>query len=214
LDGVYNTDIGSNGNNLVSAGPDTLAEFKVLTSSYSAKYGQGAGAVLLAVTKSGTREFHGGLYEYLRNDKIDAADFFLNKSNLQKAPLRYNDYGYNLGGPFYIPGHYNTDKSKTFVYWSQEWRTLHAAAPTLAATPTLAMRNGDFSGLGPLQNPVNPQTGQPMVDAAGAPCLRGAGMTQVNPNCIDRNVALLFQQDFPRPNASGFLNFVQAATTS
>jgi len=214
LDGVYNTDMGSNSNNLVSAGPDTLAEFKVLTSNYSAKYGQGAGAILLAVTKTGTKEFHGGAYEYLRNDKLDATDFFLNRSNLQKAPLRYNDFGYDLGGPFYIPGHYNTDKSKTFFFWSNEWRKENNPSPVLAATPTQAMRSGDFTGLGPLQNPVNPATGTPMVDDTGAPCVGGTGMTQINPNCLNANVGLLLQQDFPMPNESGFLNFAQAAKSS
>ncbi len=88
LDGVQNTDMGNQASTLTNPGPDTLSEFKVLTSNYSSKYGIAGGANLLAVTKSGTREFHGSVYEYLRNDKLDAADFFLNKNNQQKSPLR------------------------------------------------------------------------------------------------------------------------------
>ena len=213
LDGVQNTDMGNQASTLTNPGPDTLAEFKVLASNYSAKYGIAGGANLLAVTKSGTKDFHGNLYEYLRNDKLDAADFFLNKNNQKKAPLRYNDFGYTVGGPFYIPGHYNTDKSKTFFFWSQNWIRARTAAPVVAATPTQAMRAGDFTGLGPLKNPTVPATGQPLTDTSGAPCVGGSGMAQLNPNCINSNVGLLFNQDFPAPNAPGFFNYIHGATS-
>jgi hypothetical protein len=213
LDGVWNTQQGNQTSTDVNVGPDNLAEFKVLTSNYSAKYGIAGGGNILAVTKSGTSNFHGNLWEYVRNDKMNAADFFLNKNGLQKSPFRYNDYGYNIGGPFYIPNHYNTDKSKTFFFWSQEWRKRRSAAPILAATPTVAMRNGDFTGYGPLTNPTNPQTGLPMVDGTGTPCVGGAGMDQINPNCINNNMSLLFEQLFPKPNAPGFYNFAQGASS-
>jgi hypothetical protein len=210
LDGVFNSDMGSNTNAEVSPGPDTLAEFKVLTSNYSAKYGQSSGAILLSVTRSGTKDFHGAAYEYVRNDKLDAADFFLNSNNETKSPLRYNDFGYDIGGPFYIPGHYNTDKSKTFFFWSNEWRKDIYASPVLAATPTQAMRTGDFTGYGPLTNPTT-AAGQPLTDSNGTPCVGGTAMTQINPNCINNNVSLLFQQDFPKPNNPGFYNFLEPA---
>jgi hypothetical protein len=213
LDGVWNTQQGNQTSTMTNPGPDTLAEFKVLTSNYSAKYGVAGGANILAVTKSGTNQFHVNLYEYVRNDKLDAADFFLNKYNATKAPLRYNDFGYTFGGPFYIPNHYNTDKTKTFFFWSQEWRRIRNASPVSAATPTQDMRNGDFTGYGPLTNPTDPRTGQPMVDNAGQPCVHGANMDQISPSCINNNVALLFKQDFPLPNATGFYNYGQAATT-
>jgi hypothetical protein len=73
------------------------------------------------------------------------------------------------------------------------------------------MRSGDFSGFGPLTNPTNPQTGQPLVGSNGAQCVGGTGMDQINPTCIDNNVALLFQQNFPQPNTSGFLDFAKGA---
>ncbi len=214
LDGVQNTDMGNQTSTLTNPGPDILAEFKVLTSNYSAKYGVAGGANILAVTKAGTKEFHGDLWEFLRNDKLNAADFFLNRANQKKGTLRYNDYGYTLGGPFYIPGHYNTDKAKTFFFWSQNWIKSRSGVPVVAATPTDAMRSGDFSGMGPLTNPLDPVTGRPMADSTGAPCVGGANIDQLNPNCIDHNVSSLFGQDFPKPNASGFLNFVQAARST
>lgn len=210
LDGVQNTDMGNQNGTMTNPGPDALAEFRVLTSNYSAKYGTAGGAELLAVTKSGTKQFHGDAYDFVRNDAFDATDFFLNKNNQTKAPLRYNDYGYTLGGPFYIPGHYNTGKNKTFFFWDQEWIKESTQSPIVAATPTAAMRNGDFSALGPLTNPTNPQTGQPLTTSSGSPCVVG---TQINPSCINQNALLLFQQDFPSPNAPGFFNFIQGAHT-
>ena len=203
LDGVQNTDMGNQTSTLTNPGPDVLSEFRVLTSNYSAKYGTAGGANLLAVTKTGTKGFHGNIYEFLRNDKLNAADFFLNKNNQQKSKFRYNNYGYTIGGPFYIPDHYNTNKSKTFFFWSQEWIKQRTAAPVVGATPTQAMRNGDFTGFGPLTSPGN--------DGNGVPCVGGTNMDQINPNCINNNVSLLFQQDFPLPNAPGFFNFIKGA---
>jgi hypothetical protein len=216
LDGVQNTDMGNQSSTLTNPGPDVLAEFKVLTSNYSAKYGVAGGANILAVTKAGTKEFHGDVWEFVRNDKFSANNFFLNRAGAPKAPLRYNDYGYTIGGPLYIPNHYNTDKSKTFFFWSQNWIKQRTASPVNAATPTEAMRQGDFTGFGPLKNPTDPATGQPMTDAQGNPCVGGVNMDRINPNCINHNVALLFQQDFPlpTPGLTGFYNFLQGASSS
>ncbi|MDE3178886.1 MAG: hypothetical protein KGM47_04420 [Acidobacteriota bacterium] len=134
----------------------------------------------------------------------------MNANNQHKSPLRYNDYGYTIGGPFYIPGVYNTDKNKTFFFWSQEWIRESAAAPIVAATPTTAMRSGDFSGVSNLTNPISPVTGQPPTAPSGALCVVGS---QINPGCLNSNVQLLLHQDFPLPNAPGFFNFVQGAHT-
>jgi Carboxypeptidase regulatory-like domain/TonB-dependent Receptor Plug Domain len=211
LDGVQNTDMGNQASTLTNPGPDNLREFRVLTSNYSAKYGTAGGAVLLAVTKSGTRDFHGDVYEFLRNDALNANNFFLNRNNQPTPPLRYNDYGYTFGGPFYIPDHYNSDRQKTFFFWSQEWIKQRAQSAIVAATPTQDMRDGNFTGFS-LTNPTSPQTGQPLTDSSGAPCVTGGN--QINPNCMNSNVQLLLQQDFPPPNASGFNNFVKAAPQS
>lgn len=214
LDGAFNEDMGSKGYNEIQLYPDNIGEIKVLEANYSAKYGQGAGSILLAVSKSGTQKFHGTAYEYVRNDALEANDFFANMSGLAKPPLRYNFPGYNIGGPLYIPGVYNTDKTKTFFFWSNLWVKQNWTTPQYAATPTEAMRNGDFSGYGPLQNPTDPVTEQPVVDSSGAPCVGGTGMTQINPKCMNSNVGLLFAQFFPMPNNPGFLNYVFPAKTT
>src|SRR5579884_1508709 len=185
LDGVQNTDMGNQASTMTNPGPDTLAEIK-----------------------SGTKEFHGDAYDFVRNDALDANSFFLNKANVARPPFHYNDFGYTIGGPFYIPGHYNTDKSKTFFFWDQEWIRESTESPLVAATPTVAMRNGDFTGVGPLTNPTDPLTGQPLTAPGGGPCVTGS---QINPACINNNVRLLFNQDFPTPNSPGFFNFITGA---
>ena len=208
LDGAQNTDMGNQTSPMTAPPPDALSEFKVLTSNYSAQYGTAGGAVMLAVTKSGTNQFHGDAYDYVRNNVFDANNYFLNSAGQSIPPFRYNDFGYTIGGPFYIPGHYNTSKSKTFFFWDQEWLRERSSSTIVAATPTAAMRTGDFSAVGPLTNPTNPSTGLPLTAPGGGPCVSGS---QINPACINNNVSLLLQQDFPAPTASGFYNYVSGA---
>ncbi|HEV2381642.1 MAG TPA: TonB-dependent receptor [Terriglobia bacterium] len=210
LDGGQNTDMGNQVSPMTAPPPDALAEFKVLTSNYSAQYGTAGGAVLLAVTKSGTKEFHGDAYDYVRNNIFDANNFFLNAAGASIPPFHYNDFGYTIGGPFYIPGHYNTDKTKTFVFWDQEWLRESSASTLVAATPTAAMRSGDFSAFGALTNPISPVTGHPLTAPGGAPCVT---KSQINPACINNNVSLLLNQDFPSPTTSGFFNYITGAHT-
>ncbi|HTS70730.1 MAG TPA: TonB-dependent receptor [Terriglobia bacterium] len=208
LDGAQNTDMGNQTSPMTAPPPDALSEFKVLTSNYSAQYGTAGGAVMLAVTKSGTNQFHGDAYDYVRNNVFDANNYFLNSAGQSIPPFRYNDFGYTIGGPFYIPGHYNTSKSKTFFFWDQEWLRERSSSTIVAATPTAAMRTGDFSAVGPLTNPTDPSTGLPLTAPGGGPCVSGS---QINPACINNNVSLLLQQDFPAPTASGFYNYVSGA---
>src|ERR1035438_9626846 len=105
---------------------DAVAEFRVLTSNYSADYGLGSGATLSMVFKSGSRDFHGGMWEFFRNDALDAVNYFTNSvptTNVVVPELRYNVYGFNLGGPVILP-HYNKDRNKTFFFYNQEWRKM------------------------------------------------------------------------------------------
>lgn len=209
VDGVWSVDPDTMHETLAAPGPESLAEFKMLTANYSAKYGSAAAAEIVSITKSGGRDFHGGAFEYLRNADLNATDFFLNKVGAHKAPLVYNDFGYYLGGPVYIPGHYNTNKDKTFFFWSQEWLRNFGATNVTTAVPTLNMRTGNFNGVSTLKNPINPFTGVPMADSSGNPCVAS---NQINPNCMNANVLLLLKQDFPdpTPGATGFNNLVGA----
>ena len=97
-----------NGTNFVVLPPvDAIEEFKVQTSDFSAEFGRSGAAVLNATIKSGTNDFHGDVWEFFRNDKLDAADFFENAHHVPKGELRQNQFGFTAGGPLYIPKVFN-----------------------------------------------------------------------------------------------------------
>src|SRR6266404_5519518 len=122
---------------------DMISEVKVGINSYSAELGRAGGAVINLLTKSGTNEFHGGLYEYLRNDKLNASDFFDNKTGVHRPKYRHNQFGGSLGGPI--------KKDKTFFFGDVEALRVSQGVPTgLIFTPTLyeEQHPGDFSDVG------------------------------------------------------------------
>ncbi|MDE3178561.1 MAG: carboxypeptidase regulatory-like domain-containing protein, partial [Acidobacteriota bacterium] len=156
VDGVSILDGGSNGTINVYPSVDAIAETRVLTSNYPAQYGQNASGTIVAVTKSGTSQFHGDAYEFNRNEIFNARSFF----DQGRPAYKKNDYGYTLGGPFYIPGHYNTNKTKTFFFWSQEWKKESAPNSFNNQVPSTAERQGDFSDVCPGTDcPIDPTTG-------------------------------------------------------
>jgi len=127
IDGADNLDRGSNLTTLNTPSIDAIAEFKLERSSYSAELGRAAGGQVSVITKSGTSQFTGDVYEFVRNDAFAANNFLnnANKVNLNaagQAVLRYNDFGWTLGGPLFIPKVYNKDKNKTFFFVSEEFR--------------------------------------------------------------------------------------------
>lgn len=121
---------------------DTIEEFKVQSGTMSAEYGFTAGGVVNMVTKSGTNEFHGSLYEFLRNDKLDARNAF----SATKPALRYNQFGGTAGGPVLIPKVYNGRNRSFFFFNYEEWR-LPASRAIVSTVPVEAQRRGDFSQL-------------------------------------------------------------------
>jgi hypothetical protein len=160
IDGADNKDNGGGGNNFVNVNPDAIAEFKVLTTNYNAESGQNSGAVINLALKSGAQTFHGGAYEYVRNDAFDARTFNLPKEK-KKQTLRWNNFGWNLGGPVYIPRLFNTEKNKLFFFTSMEFKRLRKGNPQFWTVPTVAQRNGDFSALAASAWPKDLLTGQP-----------------------------------------------------
>lgn len=135
VDGAFNLVAGSNGSLMNNINSNFIQELKIQTSNFSAEYGRTAGPAFNVVTRNGTNEFHGSAFENLRNDKLDARNFF----SVQKNQLRFNDFGYSLGGPI--------KKDKLFFFWGQEWKRLRQqASPSRVTVPTTAMLNGDFSG--------------------------------------------------------------------
>ncbi len=137
---------------------DAIQEVQILTTTYPAEYGRAMDGQLRFVTKSGTRDFHGTAWEFLRNSRLDANSWTRNNSpNLsdssRPAPFRYNQPGYSIGGPVVIPGKFNTTRNKLFFFFSQEWVWYRREQTNTSTVPTAAMRTGDFSGLLDPNNP-------------------------------------------------------------
>jgi hypothetical protein len=154
VDGADNVDRGSNQTLLNTPSVDAISEFKVQRSGYSADMGRAGGGQIQVVTKSGTSSFHGDAYEFVRNNAFAANNFYNNatKVNLgpdgtaQVAPLHYNNFGWTLGGPIYIPRHYNTNRDKTFFFVSEEFRRVITYSSATATVPTQAELGGVFPG--------------------------------------------------------------------
>ena len=148
LDGGDNMDNGSNATLNVYPNVEAIAEFKVLTSNYGAQYGRNGSGTVEVETKSGGSSFHGSAFEYLRNDWFNAKSWEEGADPTQKiAPYKKHDFGYTVGGPVYIPNHYNSDKKKTFFFWSQEWRREKNPSTILQNVPSDAERSGNFTDL-------------------------------------------------------------------
>jgi Carboxypeptidase regulatory-like domain/TonB-dependent Receptor Plug Domain len=151
VDGADNMDRGSNATLLTTPSIDSIAEFKVLRSGYSAESGRAGAGQVSVVTKSGTNEFHGDVFEFVRNNDFAANNFYNNATSLnlgangkaQVPALRYNNFGETLGGPLYIPKVYN-GKNKTFFFFSQEFRRYITYASGTAVLPTTSELNGVF----------------------------------------------------------------------
>ncbi|HKG98325.1 MAG TPA: hypothetical protein VKA97_10940, partial [Pyrinomonadaceae bacterium] len=138
VDGVNNMDVGSNRTLLVFPSVDSIQEFRVERNSFSAEFGQAQGAVINLITKGGSNDFHGSLFEFFRNDSLNANNFFLNRSGQPKPQLDYNNYGGNFSGPIV--------KNRIFFFWSEEWRRERRGQVLSARVPTAAEKTGNFSG--------------------------------------------------------------------
>ena len=143
LDGADNKDNGGGGNNFININPDAIGEFRVLTSNYSAESGSSSGGVVNISIRSGTKSFHGKLYEYWRNDHLSATTF--NGAGVTKPRLRWNNFGGNIGGPVILPGvRFNRNRDKLFFFYSEDLKFLRVATTTTWTVPTAAQKSGNF----------------------------------------------------------------------
>jgi hypothetical protein len=125
---------------------DAVKEITVNESDYSAQYGKTAGAQINLVTKSGTSQFHGGLYYYFRNEDLNANAWFNNYFDESRPRYRYNTAGGTIGGPIYWPGHFNVNKNKLFFFLSiEDDPTTSPDGLKYYTVPSLAQTQGDFS---------------------------------------------------------------------
>jgi hypothetical protein len=214
-DGAVAVRTRSNGTSIGVPDADATQEVQILTSNYNAEYGRASGGQIRIITKSGTRDFHGTAYEYFRNSALDANSWSRNKSpdpgqNRNAAPFRFNQFGYNINGPIFVPKVWNKDRNKLFFLFGQEYiryrQDLQNNLTTTGLVPSLAMRQGDFSEL---LNPNNiffngvrvindPTTGSPFPNNV-------IPRNRLSPN----GIGLL--NIFPAPNVPGSPNYFQNA---
>src|SRR5215813_7177440 len=154
IDGTTNVDTGSNGTQHIALSLDNISEFKLLTSNYQAEYGRSGGGAIQIVTKSGTSQFHGTGYYFHRHEQFNANSFFNNANGFKAGQpgvlnnprnfYRYNQQGYNIGGPVLLPK--KALKDKLFFFFSQEWQEqLVPQTARQSRVPTAAELAGDFS---------------------------------------------------------------------
>jgi Carboxypeptidase regulatory-like domain len=144
VDGGEDLDRGGSGNISVMPSIDAIGEFRALTSNYSAEFGLASGATMTMVFKSGTKDFHGELWEFFRNDAMDANNYFLNAASKPAPELRQNIYGFNIGGPAFIPKVYNRNRDRTFFFYNQEWRKIVLGSSLNQQVPLTSQYGGDF----------------------------------------------------------------------
>ncbi len=177
IDGMDGTNIlGQGANQQNQPGMDSIQEWTVQTSNYSAEFGQAGSAVMNVTMRSGTNQYHGSLYDYFQNEYLNAGQPFTSSGNghLVRPTLRQDDYGFTVGGPIRIPKVYNgRDKTFFFFSWEQFLRNQNFL-PGAFSIPTPAYRNGDFSAA--IAGAGNKNLG---TDPAGRPILAN---TIYNPN--------------------------------
>lgn len=160
FDGVpaVRTRIETSGAMIGQLNPDTIQEVQISTATYRAEYGRAMDGQVRFVTKSGTQDFHGTASYFFRNSKLDANTWVRNRStntdeSSRPAPFRFNQPGYTIGGPVFIPGKFNTDRTKLFFFASQEWTRWRREETNTQTVPTAEMRSGNFQNL---LDPANP----------------------------------------------------------
>jgi Carboxypeptidase regulatory-like domain/TonB-dependent Receptor Plug Domain len=181
VDGADINDSGSNGTLLNTPSIDAIQEFTLQRSNYDASFGRSGGGQILLATKSGTDQFHGDAYEFNRNNFYNA-NTFAARANIaagqpyseNSVPIeRYNDFGFTIGGPLFIPHLYHPVKNKTFFFWSEEWRKASTPGTNIITVPTAAELHGIFTS---------------PIPVAPAGCVSSAGGTYtISPTCFSKN---------------------------
>lgn len=190
LDGIDNnsnlTDLLNETNYVIQPPVDALAEFKVQTNAYSAEFGRGNGAIVNAVIKSGTNDIHGSAWGFLRNNVLDARNYF-DPVGKGAPPYEQYQFGGTLGGPVYIPGVYN-GRNRTFFFVDYEGLRIHQADTQTLLLPDPIQVGGDFSGLLDTSTPFMYPDGTNVLDCNGNLTYAGeifdTRLTQTGPSAV------------------------------
>ena len=201
--------------------PDMIGEFQVKTSNYEPEYGASTGGQIIATSKSGTSQFHGALYEYLRNKALNATQWQIDRPSGDTRPKdNENNFGFAIGGPVKIPKIYNTDKARTFFFFDYEgFRQVGGLNANTITVPSAKMRSGDFTEWDrPIYDPATTRL-NPSFDSSQAistenpQYLRDPFQGNVIPrNRITNSLANGFYRYLPLPNKSGVTANYQVPT--
>jgi hypothetical protein len=188
LDGVNNNTT-DNSNPAIVPPPDAIAEFKVQTNAMSAEFGRSAGGAINVSIKSGTNQYHGNVFEFLRNDKLDANDYF--NSGRRKPPFRQNQFGGTFGGPI--------KKDRAFIFGDYQGTRLRRGRTEVVSVPTPEQRLGDFSA--DSFRIFDPATSRPAPSGSGF--IRDPFPGNIIPQDRISNVARKVVQLYPQPRVAG-----------
>jgi hypothetical protein len=159
VDGQVSNDADAMNQHVTAIGMDSIEEVKVILNNYQAEYGREAGSQINIITKSGTNAFHGTVSFFMRNEALNANNFFNNRNGIARPLYRYDDWSETLGGPIYIPHHFNSNKNKLFFFVSREdWRSRQPQSISYSTMPTALERIGDYSQTTDLNGKLIPIT--------------------------------------------------------
>lgn len=221
VDGADINDSGSNGTVINAPNVDAIQEFTLQRGNYDAGYGRSGGGQILVATKAGTSEFHGDAYEFVRNTALDANEWFNKRAQVEngepnKNPVNHhNVYGFTIGGPVFIPGLYNTDRKKTFFFYSEEWRKQSTPGGDSMPAASAANLAGFFTIPGTTNNGVVTPAQEP---SAPAGCITGwttdpatgNGSGTVQPGCYSKNSQVYLTNVFSKYQANDGANYTFA----
>jgi hypothetical protein len=225
IDGADINDSGSNGTVINAPNVDAIQEFTLERGNYDAGYGRSGGGQIVVATKAGTSQFHGTAYEFARNTIFDANEWFNKRSQIEndepnKNPVNHhNVYGFTIGGPAFIPKAYNTDKKKTFFFWSEEWRKLSTPGGDSMPAASQANLGGFFTIPSTTVNGVVQPAQEPNAPAG---CITGwtidpttgNGSGTVQSSCYSKNAQVYLTNvfdKFPANDANGNYTFSYSA---
>ena len=210
LDGAGAQDSGNRDFGYISPSIEAISEVQVLVANFNAEYGARSGGQMNVLTKGGTNAFHGSGYFFLRNEKLNANEFFNNKTNVARARYRYQNLGGTIGGPFIIPGtNFNKDRNKLFWFFSYDYlHTKNQTSPNRYTMPTALERVGDFSATttttGVMVPITDPLTGAPFAgNKIPIARLDRTGLAMMNlfplPNTTDPTGQRQYNAEFVNP---------------
>jgi Carboxypeptidase regulatory-like domain/TonB-dependent Receptor Plug Domain len=194
IDGVWNMNTGNMTQTTIIPNPDTIEEVRVIQNNYSPKYSIMGASVVMLQTRSGTRDYHGNLFEYFRNTVLDSRNYFASTVPVEKQ----NIFGGTFGGPVTIPHFYNQDRTKSFFFFNAQFVRKDVGVVNTGSSPTAAMRAGLFP-----TSIKDPLTGLPFPENA-------AGQYVIPPSRINQGSLALLNALVPLPNnpTGGFNNYI------